>query len=527
MRSVLISTDFVQRQDGTFTPVEINTDSGNSLGLDPNKSFIENYGDFFEHEEFFNFLNQNNFSKLILIDKTSGVHLIFKSFCEHYNIEFEKIIVAGTSISVPHIEDSEDTLIIRVAYDTYALIDDLYARDMFEFHNLIKDEEFASLVTFATGADDNIDTISEFELSQNGLAPNYVVKPRVPHIPGAQEGDYPKLYRFDNDSELNSLKSNLGVNEFIQKFEIDLNSLYEDRVTFIRSMDILYGPNLDTQHILSYKYVNAMASTNNLLVYENELNEDKSLNDLFGTKWYPTWFIRSDFSYHFDETDKILMSDGTEKDSKDLVNDDEVISISFGDDVIDDFEPHPLSALNNFELLPAKIAGVIGKPKSSIFINITAKDENENVFSWHDGASNFYLMEDNSSGLVQWIKSTAGSISIGDKIFVYDKISNTVKGLTIESYYYDLKPIPTYLISLDIVHQFLMKLGDTIDDDTQQKTSDLYLIQHNACRNQCGYIFSCYSTPTSQCSTCGKNGSYCPNCTIGGTPLPCDNPQQS
>jgi hypothetical protein len=68
MRSLLITTDLIRKSDGTLTPTEINTSSSYEL-VEKNSdrtngnTFIENWGDYFEHVEFHGFLQNNNISK--------------------------------------------------------------------------------------------------------------------------------------------------------------------------------------------------------------------------------------------------------------------------------------------------------------------------------------------------------------------------------------------------------------------------------------------------------------------------------
>jgi len=517
MRSLLITTDLIRKSDGTLTPTEINTSSSYEL-VEKNSdrtngnTFIENWGDYFEHVEFHGFLQNNNISKITLINGTGGITPMFEQFAEYYNYEYTFVQMNMGSVTVPYVEDVDDTLIIRVSYDTTALVDDLYARDMFEFHNLIKDETFASPVTFNTGEEDNIDTIT-FEPSIDGIVPNYLVKPRVP---GYQKGIYPKVYRLDTVEELDALKLSIGENEFIQKYEYNEElGTVDNRVSFIRSFDIIYGSNLDVQHIMSYKSINSVSTKNTALRYDNELDTNKRLNKLVTAKWHPSYTLSNSLYYHFDETDKIMMPDLTTKLATELVVGDLVLGINFNEE-IKKFKSYPVESLETFTTGSAPITALDLNTNDCIFINITAVDENETEYSWYDGVGNNYLIQKQGGNNVQYLSDNSGFIEVGDKIFVFNKSTNSVNSLTITDVFFDIKPLTTYKISLvNEFREFLMEIDD-----------NLFLIQHNAgCNEWCGVFYYCGSET---CAFCSKYSMNCPNCygNYGGSSYVCNSDER-
>lgn len=501
MRSVLLSTDLIRKGNGDWTPTEINTNSGHELDIKyrDNKSehFIENYGDYFDHSQLHTFLQNNNMTKIILIDKKGSMELLFDSFANYYNYQYEFVQVPEGGVSIPNVDDADDVLIIRVSYDTYALIDDLYARDMFEFHNLIKNESFASPVAFNTGTEDNVDTITEFEPSIDGIVPNYLVKPRVPGYP---KGMYPMVYRLDTQEELDELKSNITQNQFIQKYEYNAElGLVENRVSFVRSLDLVYGSNLDVLNLITYKSINGVSTQNTLLQYDNELLENKRLSPLFTTKWHPSYTLSNSLKYHFDATDEILMPDLTDKIATELSVNDMVLGINFNEE-IKLFKSAPVETLETFTTGSVTISHLEENPFNCIFINITAVNSDGVEFNWYDGVGNSYLIQKAGSDDAQYLSEVSGYIEIGDTIFIYDKADNIVKPLQVTNIFYDVKNIVTYKISLQQeFREFLVKLDENI-----------YLLQHNAaCNAYCGAWWFCGSET---CALCGKNSINCPNC---------------
>ena len=501
MKSVLISVDFVYKQDGTLHPTELNTSTKDDLSIRIEVSkdnFLEMVSDYFNHELLNSFMIDNNLTKIVTIS-AGGDDRLYKAFAEYYGYEFERISVGAGQLTVPDVEDSDDTLIIRIAYDTYALIDDFYARDNYEFHNLISNELFASPVTFT---ENNFDTITEFESSQDDIIPNYVVKARTP---GYIEGTYPKGYRFDTLEELNVLKQNLGDDEFIQKFEFNNSlTLIDGRTHHLRTMSLICGGTLEVLNLVHYKSINPVSTLNNALVYEQEIDSNKKLNDLFLSKYYPNWLSRNGLSYHSDSTDFILKPDDTLVSFSDLRIDDELKYIFYTQELAD-FEEQDFSIFENPELGSTNVIA-LSKARSGIFVNITATNEEYGTFGWYDGIGNSYIVRKSNQSNDKVMYYKAGKIEIGDDVMVFNKSLNSVVPLKVESITYDVKDLDLYLISLTPKSEFLVQLDEN--------NTNLYLIQHNACAPQAGRCyFSVASCPNgSTCSDCGKNSPNCVNC---------------
>lgn len=510
MRSVLISTDLVMKQDGSWTPTEINTNTSHEIrpkNRDTNSptQFLDNFGDYVNHVEFNQFLQTNNITIIKTIDVKSGFHRVIESFCKYYTqYTYEFHEVSQDSVVVPDVEDGTDVLIIRIAYDSYAIVDDLYARDNYEFHNLIKNESFSSPVTFNTGDESNLDTILSFEVSIDGIVPNYVVKRRTP---GGEKAKYPVLYRLSSQEQLDNLKASITSDEFIQKYEFNQSSLINNRTNFIRSIDILYGPTLEVFNILTYKLQNTVSTQNNALVYNTELDESGKLNHLFAAKYYPKVIPNYSLSYHFDENDLILMADGTDLVASNLVLNQEIKTIYFNEQVVA-FEPIDISRLETFNITSQSVKS-IDDSIGGIFINITAVNSVGTEYNWYDGLNNFYLVQKSNNTTAQYIDTVGGDIEIGDKTFVYNKTTDSIDYLTIQSITFDIKNIKTYKMSLGKEErEFFIKLSEGED------SNEIYLIQHNAdpCHQQCstGYWWTCGIQPA--CSGCHKSNFSCPAC---------------
>ncbi len=503
MRSLLITTDFIYREDGTLTPTEINTDSSHSLSLVVKgfgaDAFLPNFGNYFDHVNFHQFLVNGGFNKILTIDKKGGTHRIFESFCAYYNIQYEFVEVTPSSITIPEVEDNETTLIVRIAYDTYAIVDDLYARDMYEFHNLIKNESFASPVNFTS---ENLDTIENFEPSQDGVIPNYVVKPRVP---GYNKYEYPKLYRLDSTEELDNLKQTVRTDEFVQKYEYNPSKLVSNRTSFIRSFDLICSPDLTIVHIMSYKSMNLMSTQNTLLRFDNEIDPlNKKLDNLFATKWWPSKYVEHGLMYHFDQNDEIVLEDGTLVTGADIKEGDSVKTF-FVTEYLMGRETGLVSELDDFIIDSTIIRSKTPDDNTGVFVNIEAVDSEGRTFRWFDGMSNLYLTTKQGTDTVSYESANSSKLGVGDLIYTYNKENNSVESLTVTEIYFDLKPtLDIYSMTLEKTHQFFVKF----DSDAGDKS--LYLIQHNQnCAGGCGMWYTCSTWAGYYCG----NGSFnCPNC---------------
>jgi hypothetical protein len=268
MRAVIIGTDFMKDTDGTFKALETNT----NIQLDTQWSLN------FDSASFENFVLSNNFTEVVLISnqenklsnsantinydidelinynnnsiQNSVPYIKFnytfddylKSFLTGSNIEFTTITTDTISTTVPFVEDADTKLIIRISFDTTALIDDNYTRDNWGFLKLMYDADNNSIPKcYINDTEFGIDSIGTI-LRDNGNHPNYCIKKRV--TPSDNQ-IYPKLYKINTIEELNTLKSDLEVDEYIQEYIFNDIDLFEGRLNTYRSIDLLYGSNLD------------------------------------------------------------------------------------------------------------------------------------------------------------------------------------------------------------------------------------------------------------------------------------------
>jgi len=268
MRAVIIGTDFVRDTDGSFKAIETNTNIHPAVSM--KYYFDVNVLDTITSGSTINeiyFINKRNLLNSLQsevdvtvwdsgsIDDSIGVNLqtALQYYCETRGIIYNSVLVDNNSITIPHIEDTPNKLIIRISYDTTALIDDVYARDNWEFLKLMHDSNPTSIPkTYINDIELGFDSIGT-TLRDNGIHPNYCIKKRVTP---SDNHTWPTLYKINSIEELNNLKSNLAPDEYIQEYVINETDLLDGRLTHYRSVDLLYGSNLDVLNLWSVQFSN-------------------------------------------------------------------------------------------------------------------------------------------------------------------------------------------------------------------------------------------------------------------------------
>ena len=328
MRAVIIGTDFMKDTDGSFKAIETNT----GIGLEVVT------GNYIDSGSITNFILNNNFEEVHLIHSLANVvvmelenpddiefnstynnfsNFLSSSICLQNNIQYVTHVVEDNSVTVPFIEDADNKLIIRVSYDTTALIDDTYAKDNWEFLKLMHDTNPNSIPKCYINDDElGINNIGE-DLKDNGNHPNYCIKKRVTP---SDNRVYPILYKINTLEELEEIKSNLEVDEYIQEYIYNTDELLYGKSFHYRSVDLIYGSELNSLNLYAYQ------KTNILPIVENADFDDNNKIQSWDRPRYLNKVINGQrevsVKLDADEFTKVVMSDNTIKIAKDLnIND--------------------------------------------------------------------------------------------------------------------------------------------------------------------------------------------------------------
>lgn len=482
MRTLLLGTDFAYKQNGDLIPIEINT----NVGQQP-FNIVEAREDVYDLTDLISFINNNGFTK---IEYIGGLTEFFRVLSESTDIECVHHLVNG-QLTIPYIEDNETTLIIRSAFDTTAIVDEEYCVNKINFLNLIKNESFASEFAYKDSSGILINTITT--ILDNGIHPNFILKASFPNYVDTL---YPELYRFETQEQLDNLLNNLNENYFVMPYYLNDNKLQFDHITVVRSLNILFPPNLESIQIGQYHNMcdNKIDTSPD---YDSTTFKYIGERDRYLTFRYNNGIEEP----KLESDDIIIMGDGTEK---------TVLDLQVGDIIRTIDIPNPFNAnkgdevanyrINYDELVSGTTYStnkVISKRqinKQTRITNIQFTDSS----TWMDTGNSKYLIE--RDGEVRFV-STDRLIE-NDKLILIDitDVNNlTFVEKTVSTINNSLTFFDGWVIAVEREHLFLTK--------STENSSSFVTIEHN--------IFcSCDPNPYSPGSGCGcggacGKGAYC------------------
>jgi hypothetical protein len=477
MKGTIIGTDLLQKNDSVEI-IEINT----------NTTIFNDGAELLDYDPFFSVLVANEITELHFI-YTAGTSYLpanassfvfedkLKEKCLENNISYHPYIVPEGSVTVPYIEDAANKFILRQAFDTTALVDETYCADKFEFANLMSGSTY-SPKTFFNDISLGMDTIDEVNLLSPNQ-PNYVIKSKSPVYSIMQ---YPEIYELSTQEELDSLKQDLVSDHLIQEFIYDSQNVIDGRWCVIRSIDIIYGGELDVINMGGYQQSTIIPldfATNEFVAGTKKYNQKtryKYINkrmDNFGG-----------MDYHVDSETMILDYNGELVDVDTIQLGSFIKSIDFTD--LSGHSTNDVETITTFgwdgtlaktiETLvdvPSTLVGKNSAVVDTIFIQITL----ENGLTWDDAPSATYYIEEDGLLSTRWDK--VNNMRVGDKLVVKNNTTNELETVAITN--------------LEMVH------GQKTIYDLDFEDSDLFLvdignglfgIMHNACwccYNPCGH----------------------------------------
>jgi hypothetical protein len=439
MKALIIGTDFLKDSDGNLRIIETNTNVGIHNEMTPSLDWVS----------FKQFLIDNSLSKLHFIytegnlianDElvnqfdTTTPNISMEDKMREIMVElggtYEAHIVAKNSITVPFIEDAEDTLIIRTSYDTTAIVDEEYTKDKVNFHRLISGKEYSTKIYYHSDTDTslNVDNLTELHLT-DGDAPNYVIKTRAPHT--TDYINYPKFYKVASLEDLESLKSSLTDSEFMEEYHLNNQNFINGKIGAIRSLDILYGPTLSCLHLGSY-----MATSP---IKNNEWGTTYNETGLMSQESRLLWMTKGPHyrkimtGYILDDDTPIIYADGSLKYPNEILVDDEVktVLLPWIPENEADENGNPLylsginsgsfaSDLNTFTIGSSSVVGLGSETKEALMIRVTL----ENGIVYEDLPNSDMMIEEYDT-LRTTFKYT-NRFRVNDSIVFFDYNNNTL-----------------------------------------------------------------------------------------------------
>ncbi len=494
MKGVLIGSDLIKSSDGSYKVIEINTNirffKNDELSLE----------DYIDKQALKNLLIENNITEFVYIypgNDSAPIQEkpIFQNIAEEIGITYTSFITSLNSVTVPYVEDADNKFILRHSYDSTALIDDTYCNDNYEFAKLIEGQPYATK-KIIKDPNFSLNDFSSVDTSTN--YPNVVVKSRFPNYNTIQ---YPKIFKLDNDEQLDSL-SNIEqpIETYLEEYVISEDSFIDNSVNIVRSIDIVYGPNLDTLHLGSHHITSRLE----IDLTDDTYYENKEINQI-GRVRYSTKNSMNIFSshvtYHADEDSQIRLMDGTTTDISNLNVGDIIASPTFEDFILTgDDKPKYKYWSGSFEnsnstlqFKETTIVSLNSLTLDTIFIEITLEDGT----TWSDLPPSPTYVELNNSLVTKF--KLVDELSIGDKFILYNSNTNQLEKKAITDlnvifktnftiYQIDIEPYDLFTSSID-------------------EANGIYMIMHNDNCNACyGDIYACGSYSCAFfCYFCYKN----------------------
>jgi hypothetical protein len=488
MRTVLIGSDFMYDSNGNLKLLEINTNI-TWEGL----MKVEETADIFDLTGLDTFVKTNNFSQIHYVGDIVDLSNLLKSYCDENSLLYSFYHVGGDALTVPYIEDAEDILIIRSAYDTTALVDDTYCADKINFMNLIKNESFGS--QFAVINDNNILQNNITEIIDNGIHPNFILKASSPHY---DVEVYPKVFKVTNQTELDTLIANNVTNEyFLMPFYLNTNKTYNGHLEIIRSYNLLVPPNLESIQIGQYTKLNENILLDNVTYNETTFEIDAMYRDSYVSVQKMSALPK------VLDTDLIEMADGTFKTPAELVVGDLLKTI----DIPNPNNEDTANPTMNYGITYDTFIGgtnYSSKPllakkqiNSFVVINTITFDDDTN---WYDAEFSSYLINRNDN--IQF--ETLMELKSGDIMLLIDSSSETLNIVekTIKSTHTTKQIFSGWELTVEIPHLFLTKNPEsTVNANSYVQ---YVAVQHNAA---CPY--GACSPCSNPCASCLKPNPYC------------------
>jgi hypothetical protein len=479
MRAVIIGTDFMKDTDGSFKAIETNT----------NISLATPWVNDVDLIEFENFISASNFNEIVLIcnQSSTGVDTDFtlhidyeefknnraiigyddngkpkydtteesklefsnylETFCSGSNITFTKLKTDTNSVTIPYVEDADEKLIIRLSYDTTALIDDIYAKDNWEFLKLMYDIDSNSIPKcYINDTELGIDSIGA-ELRDNGNHPNYCVKKR--NTPSYNR-IYPKLYKISTLEELNNLKSTLEVDEYIQEFIYNTDDLLNDRIKSYRSIDMVVGGNLDIFQLQVNETTSMMEIINNA-----DFDDTNQVQKWDRLRYVPKFYnYTNELAVKLSATSetKVLLPDGNIELAKDLELNNSVKSINFStlptSNVIEDnWSASFNDTINNYNISSSAL--VTKESFSHYGIIVTINTDTNSTFTDVEHAK--IMVKDNDIVLFK----PYSKLNIGNIILIFDSQTETLIESTITNINFRMEFLTGYVLDFEELDLFL------------------------------------------------------------------------
>lgn len=278
MKGTLFSADFVKDGNGDLRLIELNTDT----------SIHEDKVNDIQLADFFNVLNSNSITTLDIIYKP----FIHKGIVDHISSSAATDATFLTTINLhdedrdtiypTSITDASNKFILRLAYDEGAVLDSSYAKNRLNVFKLFESGSQESKVVpfYHSGSDGEVNTLS-YDINPTTI-PDITIK-------DVDESFNPiDFFKLGSEVDGESVQdrwnafvsANKAEDKLIEQYCYHSSSLdSNNKISGYRQVSIVYGSNLDTINLVSYKAPAAfsiptdISSEVDTAAYTNKLND--------------------------------------------------------------------------------------------------------------------------------------------------------------------------------------------------------------------------------------------------------------
>lgn len=525
MKAVVIATDYVKDTNGEFKVLEMNTNTG---------ILFTNANDYLDLDSLEQLVSDNGITNIeVILPKVLATNVIDTEHVDNgsYGVYFDFAIrnrfvsssvnvethyTTQNSTTVPFVEDTDTTLIIRVSYDSTALIDSVYCADNFEFLKLMHDTDVNSIPkTFINNTEFGFDSIGDI-VRDNGEYPNYIIKERFPTTNYEQ---YPKVLKIENSEELINIKSNLSSNVLLQEYVFNPSDTLEGKLKTYRVMSLIYGSNLDVLDLTHpFVHTNACAI---------EASADFDTNNELALWERPCYLQKYEnkngerFRYDFDSESKIFMADGSLSNVDVLTSGSIVKTLNFVDmpttegTIAESMWSQSFDSLSDsLEVTTTNV--VMVESKNRMVWLKTIELSNGSIFSDVDVSKCVSKIGEQSEYKFNRIQH----VELNDSILLFNTQTNTIEEATVLNIEYNYQLMNVYSLNVEPIDALL-----TAEEGVETPIYSIF--QHNlpqCITVSCGYWNNAYTYQ--QCIGNGFSG-YCAQtqtydyCVEGGTPSGC------
>jgi hypothetical protein len=487
MRTVLLGSDFMYDKGGNLKPIEINT----AVGWDGVEKLEENE-DCLDLTGLYEFVNNSNFQTIHYIGDIMVFNKTLESHYSGSSVTYHSHPVSKGSLTIPSIDDNETTLIIRSAYDTTAIVDDVYCRSKVEFMKLIQSQSFGSQFAYI---DENNNLVSNITtITDNGIHPNFILKS---NLPGYDVGVFPKFFKVTNQAELDLVISeNVTSEYFLMENYVNEEKVWNGHLKVIRSLNLLYPPTLDSIQLGQYTKINQNLLQESVTYNNTTFELDSAFRESYLTNLVTQWGPK------LLDTDMVEMSDGTFKTALDLEVGDLVKTIAI-------LTPDGVTKLRGTNLTYQELVSgttyssneVIYKKRVNrlaVIVKLTFEDNSD----WEDIANSSYLVDIN--GTIEFRKIS--DLVAGDVVLLLNTENENVDFVrkTVVSNVENRSVFSGWIITVANEHLFLTKTSST-------NNVSYVSIESNSTSCNTSYC-PCFAP----CPECPKFQPYCQSFFYGG-----------